>query len=114
MGDMVRVVTRGVPLVFLLKSRFDNLAKLPKVTCPILMVHGSLDRIVPVKMLDKLAGIARSQLTLFRLAGGDHNDLFDQAGEDLHERMRSFIADIVKGSGPAHKTSASPQPAHHP
>jgi fermentation-respiration switch protein FrsA (DUF1100 family) len=94
-GEMARVVTRGVPLGFLLKSRFNNLAKLPKVACPILMLHGTMDRIVPVKMLDKLANVARSQLTVFRVEGRDHNDLFEYAGEEIYQRIRSFVASVA-------------------
>jgi pimeloyl-ACP methyl ester carboxylesterase len=98
--SMVRVITRGVPLGLLLNSRFNNLEKFPKVTCPLLMVHGALDRLVPPKMLTQLAKVARGKPTVIRVEGAGHNDLFDTGGEELYREIRSFVATIVMGDQP--------------
>jgi fermentation-respiration switch protein FrsA (DUF1100 family) len=92
---MARLFTRGVPVGFLLKSRFNNLAKIPTVNCPILMAHGTQDRMIPLAMLDKLAGAAKSKVTVVRVEGADHNDLFEVGGEDLYQHIKAFVGGLM-------------------
>jgi hypothetical protein len=62
---------------------------------PVLIVHGTNDRIVPVGEGERLAA-ARPGAEFLRLDGADHNDLFDIAGDDylrcLGERFRRWTA----------------------
>jgi hypothetical protein len=92
---VAKTVTRGIPVGFLLRSRFNSLAKMPSISCPILLVHGTCDHVIPPAMLDRLAGAARSKATVLRIADADHNDLFEIGGEDLYQRIRSFAADCL-------------------
>jgi len=83
-ADMSQSLLDGFPLgILLLNSRFDNLAKISRIPCPILMAHGSLDPLVPPQMLDRLAKAARSKVTTFRVQGAQHNDIFQRGGESL-------------------------------
>jgi hypothetical protein len=76
-----------LPLV----SRFDNLGKIGAVSCPILMVHGTSDALVPIEMLDRLAQAAKSKVTTIRLEGAGHNDLFERGGDALYQRVKAFV-----------------------
>ena len=38
----------------LLRYQFDNLAKLPEIYCPTLIIHGSIDTLVPASMAPRL------------------------------------------------------------
>jgi uncharacterized protein len=89
--DMSQSLANGLPLGILLSSRFDNLAKIGSVACPILMFHGSRDPLVPPAMLDRLAAAARSKVTKFRVEGAEHNDIFQRGGDSLYERVKSFV-----------------------
>ena len=44
---------------WLLQDWFDSLAKIGRVDCPVLFVHGRRDEIVPFAMMDRLAAAAR-------------------------------------------------------
>jgi fermentation-respiration switch protein FrsA (DUF1100 family) len=67
--------------VFGLKN--DNLQKISHVTCPIFMAHGTVDNLVPPKMLSELASAAGRNVVIYKVAGGGHNDVFDVGGDAL-------------------------------
>lgn len=60
------------PVGWLLQDRYDNIAKIGEVTYPVLVVHGSEDRLIPLGHASELAGAAPSA-RLVKLAGMGHN-----------------------------------------
>jgi uncharacterized protein len=61
---------------WLLQDWFDSLAKIGRVDCPVLFVHGRRDEIVPFAMMDRLAAAARAPVTRLAVEGAGHLDLF--------------------------------------
>jgi uncharacterized protein len=82
---------RWFPTSLIIKSRFDNLAKIPAVTCPILIAHGTRDELVPPAMSGQLAAAAKSGVTSYDVIGGGHNDVFAVGGKPLWEAIRASI-----------------------
>ncbi len=80
-----------LPTSLIIRSRFDNLAKIPTVACPILIVHGDRDEIVPPAMSGRLAAAARSRVTAYTVAGAGHNDTFEVGGEPLWRQIGDFL-----------------------
>ena len=79
-----------VPVSLLLRHRMDNLSRADRVACPVLVIHGDRDRIVPLAMGRTLAeAFANGELVV---AGGyGHNDLpLDRRGP-LGERIADFL-----------------------
>jgi alpha-beta hydrolase superfamily lysophospholipase len=62
----------GVP-ASLVPFRFDNRAALRKTTAPVLVVHGTEDRLVPFAHAEALARV-RPGITLLAERGADHDD----------------------------------------
>ena len=71
-----------LPIRPLLKHRFESLDKLPRVHCPILLAHGTLDTLVPYDMLRQLASAAGGPVQRVDVPGADHNGFWD-AGRPL-------------------------------
>ena len=92
---MVPIVPKSV-VRLCLKERFDNLRKIATVKCPIFLVHGTHDELVPFTMAEKLVQAARDggPVTFFPIQGGGHNDLFEVGGNDLRARIRDFIMSL--------------------
>ena len=90
-ADMARRVMPIFPTSLLLRHRFDNEAKLPGVKCPILIMHGTRDGIIPFDMSKRLAKIAGDRATFVPVEGADHNDLFDVGGAEMFQTIREFI-----------------------
>jgi fermentation-respiration switch protein FrsA (DUF1100 family) len=95
MVDMARQSFPYLPTSILLRHRFDNMARIAQVTCPILMGHGTNDSIVPCAMSKRLAMMARAPLTRFTIAGADHNDVFEVRTTETFERLKRFVETVA-------------------
>ncbi len=82
-----RVVTRVRLLPF---DKFDNLAKMPTVRCPVLMIHGLNDRIVPPSHGNTLYHAVRAPKQKLWVKYAGHNDLLDWAGPDYWKALGDF------------------------
>ena len=80
-------------LGWLLGADYDCLAKIPRLKCPLLLVYGAADRIVPVAMGRALFARAPEPKRLLLLPGVDHNDFFF-AG---HPEYRAAWLDLLAG-----------------
>lgn len=58
----------------LIRSRFDNLAKIPRYQGPVFIAHGDRDRVIPLSEGKKLAEAAHQPKRFLILPGDDHND----------------------------------------
>jgi len=70
---------------------YDNLGKVDKLKVPLLIIHGSDDEIIPVKMSHRLFAAARDPKELYIIPGAHHNDTYLVGGRDYFERLKSFI-----------------------
>ena len=87
--DMGRLVAGPLaPLV--VRDRFDSLAKIGRVTAPIVLLHGSRDDVVPVTMGRRLAA-ARPDARWVEVPGATHND-FPGLPELLHQEIESVLS----------------------
>lgn len=71
-----------LPVRWLLRDRYDNLAKLPSVTAPVLILHGDADRLIPPAHVERLAA-ARPGAEIVLLPGRGHNMATDPLAERL-------------------------------
>lgn len=88
--DMARRVFPFLPASLLVRDRFDNLAKLPQVRAPLVILHSPDDEIVPFAMGRRLFEAAAAPKAFVELRGG-HNDGFLQAGSDYTDAMASLL-----------------------
>jgi fermentation-respiration switch protein FrsA (DUF1100 family) len=91
MLDMARRNFPFLPARLLLRHRFESLAKIGRVGCPILLIHGRRDDLVPIAMMDRLAGAARTPVTRLTVEGAGHNDLFAFGETDILDAIQRFL-----------------------
>lgn len=89
--DMAHRLVPFLPASLLLRHRFDNVRKIPTITCPILIGHGRQDRIVPFEMGERLARAARAPVTTLWIDEADHNDFFAVAGRRADQAILKFV-----------------------
>lgn len=66
-----------LPVKQLLKYHFPTFAFLPESTCPVTIIHGTEDSVVPYASSRKLLDLNLNHLKFVTVKGGNHNDLVD-------------------------------------
>ena len=72
-------------------ERFDSLSAIPKVTVPLLILHGSADDTVPVALGWRLYGAANPPKQWVLIPGGTHSTLQVDAYELYRKALRDFL-----------------------
>jgi hypothetical protein len=80
-----------LPIPLLPFDKFHNLSKLEQVDCPVLIIHGTEDRTIPLWHGERLFERAPEPKTFFPVAGAGHNDLVDVAGDRYVQAIQEFI-----------------------
>jgi hypothetical protein len=94
MQEMARRVLPIFPTAFMLKHHFQNEQKLRDITCPILIIHGKRDSIIPFAMSKRLEAAARGPVKRMAIDDADHNDLFEIGGEEMFKAVGDFVLSI--------------------
>ncbi|UCE85499.1 MAG: alpha/beta hydrolase [Deltaproteobacteria bacterium] len=90
-GDVAASIFGGLPLGALVRGRFDSAAKIGRVRCPLLFLHGDRDRVIPIELGRRLFEIAPDPKVFEVLAGAGHNDTVLVGGRPYLERIRRFL-----------------------
>lgn len=71
-----------------------NIDRVASIRCPVLVMHGTRDELVPCWHGHKLYEMFKRKgnpCEAYIVANADHNNLEIQAGDALHERIRQFL-----------------------
>lgn len=66
-----------VPARYMIRDRYDSMAKIDRVNAPVFIVHGELDGVVSPKLGKRLFQAAREPKQAKWVAGAGHNNLYD-------------------------------------
>lgn len=72
------------------RDRFDNLARIAQVKCPVLVVHGRRDRTVPWRHGSALFAAAPEPKRSLWVEQAGHNDLVEVAGESYWRALQDL------------------------
>jgi fermentation-respiration switch protein FrsA (DUF1100 family) len=89
-ADMGREIFPWLPVRLMVTMRYDNLAKIPRVHCPVLVMHGRQDRVVPFRMGRALFAAAPQPKEFLELKGG-HDDGCQETGEACTNAVQAFL-----------------------
>lgn len=88
-----KVVERFLPILpvrFVLRFHLRTDKWIQSVTCPIYIIHGTKDRLIPIRNSIRLQELNPEKITLIRIHGGGHNNLTD------FPEYHNFIRDILQ------------------
>ena len=83
-----------LPTSWVVRSQFDNLAKLPQVTAPVAIVHSRADERVPFDHAERLFAAANTPKQPLWLDDVEHSELFSHAPQPIVEGLKAFIATL--------------------
>ncbi len=90
-----KVAARVVPLLGPLLARgFETATKIAEVECPVLVIHGAADRVIPYELGLEVFGAAPEPKQLWTLEGAGHNDIVAAAGEDYLQKLREVYSGL--------------------
>lgn len=92
--DVARKHFPLAPVDPLLRYRFDSLTKIRQVRCPVLLVHGQRDLLVPVGMMDRLAEAVPTRATRVTIPKAAHPDLFSKGRKPIAGALREFLTTL--------------------
>lgn len=107
--DAAAVHFPWLPVRLLMYERFPSVERISRVTCPILILHGQRDDIVPFELGEKLFAAAPQQSSqgiakqLIPLETANHNDVLFAEGEKVRQGIRKFF-DTINPPIVAHQT----------
>ncbi len=73
--DMASRVMPLFPARWFMRTKFDNLSKVPRISCPKLFIHSRADEIIPFEMGERLFAAAAPPKEAAWFDGAGHNDL---------------------------------------
>jgi abhydrolase domain-containing protein 17 len=79
-----------VPFPFLPFEKFHSIGKLPRISCPTLVIHGTSDRTIPLWHGQMIYQKLRSSKQFLWVNGADHNDVLDVAGSQYLQKIQDF------------------------
>lgn len=80
------------PLGGLVTQRLDLADKLARLDLPVLIVHGTLDAVVPPEMARRLYDAARGPKRLLMVEGAGHSWVARRAGSAMYDALRELAA----------------------
>jgi uncharacterized protein len=80
-----------LPTSWIVRSRFDNLAKLPHVHVPKLIAHSRADERVPFRLGERLFEAASSPRESLWLDEAEHNEVYSVSGRQLAAGLSAFV-----------------------
>ncbi len=92
--DMASAVYPFLPLGRLVRTRYDNLAKISSVRSPLLVLHGTRDRTVPFEQGQRLFKAASEPKRFFAISGAGHNDTFLSGGDAYWRAWQDFLEGV--------------------
>ena len=90
--DVGRVHYPFLPIKWLLTDRFTSLNRIGGVTCPVLVIAGDNDQIVPLAQSQRLYASVRSRKQLEIIAGANHNDPALANGDAMIAVVTQFLS----------------------
>lgn len=98
--DAARAHYPWLPVDWLLLDRFPSEQRLPRVTCPVLVLHGDRDQIIPFAQGERLFAAAPERAAngvprrFVRLSNAGHNDILYVAEQAVETALRDYLASL--------------------
>lgn len=75
----------------ILRYKFRSDLWMPRLKCPVLILHGDQDEIIPMSQAQKLAGLAKNK-SFMAIHSGHHNDL--SSFPEFWESLKLFLKEL--------------------
>jgi uncharacterized protein len=99
LADVGRVHYPFLPVRLLLKDRYASIEQVGALRCPVLVLAGDADGIVPWRQSRRLAEAVPGPKRFVLLPGADHNSMELLAGRRLIDEVVAFVVEAGRRAG---------------
>ena len=89
--DLGRTHYPILPVGLILRDRYPSIDRITRIGCPLLVIAGANDTIVPTTQSRRLFEAALEPKQLLIIEGADHNDEFLNTGPQLITAVTEFV-----------------------
>src|SRR5262245_43273762 len=90
-AKMAAVAFPLLPIKGLLRTRYDTEEKVRRIKCPLLVIHGDQDDIVPYSQGKEVFAAAAEPKQFYTIRGARHNDTYIVGGDAYFSALKNFI-----------------------
>lgn len=72
-------------------NSFDSITKITNIKIPVLVIHGTKDRVIPYSMGKEIFDAIKSKKKFITIEGAGHNDLHDNYGNEYWKPIFGFL-----------------------
>lgn len=83
-----------LPLNLLLTEKFDSLSKIKTQKLPILIIHGTNDQVIPVKMAEQLYQASTTSKQIKLIDQANHNNVSSKNEKQYLQTIQQFLAKL--------------------
>ena len=94
LGDVGRYHYPLLPVRLLLRERFASIDRAHQVTCPVLVIAGGRDTIVPIEQTRRLYDAVVAPKRFLEISSADHNDYELLAGREMIESILRLVQSL--------------------
>ena len=95
---MARRIMPWVPVWPFVRSRFNNVGRIPGLHAPLLVIHGDCDETVPFEQGRAVFAAAPEPKKFFAVRGGGHNDNYLVGGRAYFDELIAFCRQCTEGA----------------
>jgi alpha-beta hydrolase superfamily lysophospholipase len=75
-------------------DKFESISKIKRIHCPVLVIHGKRDEVIPFRHGEKLFEAANEPKLFWWVEEAGHNNLLETAGSSYEKTLRDFANSI--------------------
>jgi fermentation-respiration switch protein FrsA (DUF1100 family) len=100
-SHMAAAVFSFLPIGPLVRTRYDNLSKVPHLSLPLLVFQGTQDEVIPTSQGRMVFEAAPEPKQFVRITGAHHNDVYIVGDETYRRALSEFVGRVVPPASPA-------------
>ncbi len=97
MTDLGQLHYPLLPVRWLLRDRYASIDHIGRISCPLLVIAGDMDSVVPADQSRRLYEAAPGRKRLLMVRGADHNDEALLVGREMMRAIDAFLDEVVSG-----------------
>ncbi len=94
-AHMAGAIYPFLPLGSFIRTRYENLKKIPQLTMPLLVVQGTRDEVIPVAQGKMVFDAAPEPKRYLAVEGAHHNDVYVVGGEGYGRALSEFMVRVA-------------------